>query len=134
MNFSNLFEKTGVLATITASMSCGFCFPLLASLGASLGIGFLSEYEGFFIQTLIPVLAGFIIAMQAYAYFNHKQHLYLFFGLIGPVTILILKYFFWMATYRTEIYYLALICMLCYSIFTLFKPPYPLCKIKMEMK
>lgn len=132
MNFNNLFEKTGVVATITASMSCGFCFPSLASLGASLGTGFLSAYEVFFIQTLIPALAGFIIVLQVYAYVKHKRLIYLFFGLIGPVSILILKYFFWMASYRTEIYYLALSCMLAYSIFMLFKPPQTLCLLKQK--
>ncbi len=33
MKVSDIFEKTGVLSTVVASMSCGFCFPFLASLG-----------------------------------------------------------------------------------------------------
>lgn len=127
MKLSNIFEKTGVLSTVFASMSCGFCFPFLASLGASLGIGFLSEFEAFFITTLIPILAWFIIAMQIYAWNQHKKYTYLFFGIIGPITILILKHFFWMAEYRTEVYYLALAIMLIYSIFTIFKPPLKSC-------
>jgi len=127
MKLSSAFEKTGVVSTIFASMSCGFCFPFLASLGASMGIGFLSEFEAFFITTLIPILAWFIIAMQIYAWYKHRKNIYLFFGLIGPVTILILKYFFWVAEYRTEIYYLALASMLIYSVFTLFKPPVKSC-------
>jgi len=127
MKLSNIFEKTGVLSTVFASMSCGFCFPFLASLGASLGIGFLSEFEAFFITTLIPILAWFIIAMQIYAWNQHQKYTYLFFGIIGPITILILKHFFWMAEYRTEVYYLALANMLVYSIFTIFKPPLKSC-------
>jgi len=74
MKLSSAFEKTGVVSTIFASMSCGFCFPFLASLGASMGIGFLSEFEAFFITTLIPILAWFIIAMQIYAWYK-KKHL-----------------------------------------------------------
>ena len=127
MKVTDMFEKTGVLSTIVASMSCGFCFPFLASLGASLGIGFLSEFEAFFIVTMIPILAWFIIAMQVYAWLKHRKNIYLLFGLIGPVTILILKHFFWVAEWRTEVYYLALASMLLYSIFTLFKPPYKTC-------
>jgi len=127
MKVSSVFEKTGVLSTILASMSCGFCFPFLASLGASLGIGFLSEFEAFFITTMIPVLAWFIIAMQFYAWYKHRKNIYLFFGLLGPVTILILKHFFWMAEYRTEIYYIALATMVIYSVFSIFKPPLKTC-------
>ena len=127
MKISDVFEKSGVLGTIVASMSGGFCFPFLASLGASLGIGFLSEFETFFIVTMIPILAWFIIAMQIYAWLKHRRAIYLFFGLIGPVTILILKHFFWVAEWRTEVYYIALASMLLYSIFTLFKPPYKSC-------
>ncbi len=127
MKISDVFEKSGVLGTIVASMSCGFCFPFLASLGASLGIGFLSEFEAFFIVTLIPILAWFIIAMQLYAWSKHKKAIYLFFGLIGPVTLLILKHFFWMEPWRTEVYYMALASMLIYSVFTLFKPPVKTC-------
>jgi len=127
MKISDIFEKSGVIGTIVASMSCGFCFPFLASLGASLGIGFLSEFEAFFIVTLIPILAWFIIAMQLYAWSKHGKAPYLFFGLIGPVTLLILKHFFWMEPWRTEVYYLALASMLLYSIFTLVKPPLKTC-------
>lgn len=127
MKFTNIFERTGVLGTLIASMGCGFCFPFLASLGASLGIGFLSEFEGFFIQTLIPVLAWFIIIVQIYAWLKHRRINYLLIGLLGPATILILKYFFWTANLRTEIYYLALVIMLLYSIFTIFKPPRKAC-------
>ncbi len=127
MKVTDIFEKTGVLSTIVASMSCGFCFPFLASLGASLGIGFLSNFEAFFIVTLIPLMAWFIIAMQIYAWWNHRKYNYLFFGLLGPVTILILKQFFWMAPWRTEVYYMALASMLIYSVFTLFKPPMKTC-------
>ena len=127
MKISDMFEKTGVLSTVVASMSCGFCFPFLASLGASLGIGFLSEFETFFIVTAIPVLAWFIVAMQIYAWTKHKKNIYLFFGLLGPITILILKHFFWIAEWRTEVYYLALASMLIYSVFTLIKPPIKSC-------
>jgi mercuric ion transport protein len=127
MKISNFFEKTGVVSTIIASMSCGFCFPFLASLGASLGIGFLSEFEAFFIVTAIPVLAWFIVAMQIYAWTKHKKLIYLFFGLLGPITILILKHFFWIAEWRTDVYYLALTSMVLYSIFTIFKPPVKTC-------
>ena len=130
MKISSAFEKSGVVGTILASMSCGFCFPFLASLGASLGIGFLSEFETFFIVTGIPVLAWFIIAMQLYAWYSHRNSFYLFFGLIGPVTILVLKHFFWVAEWRTDVYYVALGSMMLYSVFTILKPPHKSCAAK----
>lgn len=129
---TGVFEKSGVLGTIIASMSCGFCFPFLASLGASLGIGFLSKFEAFFIVTMIPLLAWFIIAMQIYAWINHRKYTYLLFGLLGPVTFLILKHFFWIEEWRTEVYYVALTSMVLYSVFTIFKPPVRTCCTNMK--
>ena len=101
MKIPDIFEKSGALGIIVASMSCGFLF--LASLGASLG------------------------SMQLYAWSKHKKVIYLFFGLTGSVTLLILKHFFWMEPWRTEVYYMALASMLIYSVFTMFKPPLKTC-------
>ena len=54
---SRLSEKVGSFGTIVAAMGCASCFPAIASLGASLGLGFLSQFEGLFINTLLPIFA-----------------------------------------------------------------------------
>ncbi len=51
-------DKAGVLGSIVAAIGCASCFPALASLGAAIGLGFLSQYEGLFIRILLPTFAG----------------------------------------------------------------------------
>ena len=62
---SRIADKAGPLGSVVAAASCPACFPALASLGAAVGLGFLSEYEGLFLSTLLPLFAG--IAQMANA-------------------------------------------------------------------
>ncbi|MGQ3970504.1 MerC family mercury resistance protein [Klebsiella pneumoniae] len=39
-------------------MGCAARFPALASFGAAIGLGFLSQYEGLFISRLLPLFAA----------------------------------------------------------------------------
>jgi len=41
-HFLRFFDKTGSLSLIVASLSFASCFPALAALGASIGLGFLT--------------------------------------------------------------------------------------------
>ncbi|PMU23868.1 mercury transporter MerC, partial [Pseudomonas sp. GP01-A8] len=43
-------DKAGVIGAIVTAMGCAACFPALASLGAAIGLGFLSQYESVFIH------------------------------------------------------------------------------------
>ena len=45
-------DKAGSLGAVISAMGCAMCFPAIASLGAALGMGFLSQWEGLFINTL----------------------------------------------------------------------------------
>ena len=51
-------DKAGALGSIVSAMGCGACFPALASLGAALGLGFLSQFEALFVTVLLPLFAG----------------------------------------------------------------------------
>ena len=51
-------DKTGALGTLVAAMGCAMCFPALASIGAALGLGFLSQWESLFLDVLLPLFAG----------------------------------------------------------------------------
>ena len=55
---SRLGDKTGALGTLVSAMGCAACFPAIASLGAAVGLGFLSHWEGLFINTLLPLFAA----------------------------------------------------------------------------
>lgn len=50
--------KTGALGSVVSAMGCAACFPAIASFGAAIGLGFLSQYEGLFIGILLPMFAG----------------------------------------------------------------------------
>ena len=36
--------KTGALGSVVSAMGCAACFPAIASFGAAIGLGFLSQY------------------------------------------------------------------------------------------
>ncbi|WP_456264375.1 MerC family mercury resistance protein [Cupriavidus plantarum] len=46
-----------MLGSIASAMGCASCFPAIASLGAAVGLGFLSQYKGLFIRILLPAFA-----------------------------------------------------------------------------
>jgi len=46
-------DKAGALGSVVSAMGCGVCFPAIASLGAAIGLGFLSEYEGLLLTKLL---------------------------------------------------------------------------------
>ena len=43
---SNTGSGAGAIGAIVAAMGCANCFPAIAALGASLGLGWLDHYEG----------------------------------------------------------------------------------------
>ncbi|MBU2860839.1 Mercuric resistance protein MerC, partial [Acidithiobacillus ferrooxidans] len=42
---TRIIDKIGIVGTIVGSFSCAMCFPAAASLGAAIGLGFLSQWE-----------------------------------------------------------------------------------------
>ena len=73
--FSRIADKAGALGSVVSAASCPACFPALASLGAAAGLGFLSEYEGLFINTLLPLFAGVALVANALGWFAHRRWL-----------------------------------------------------------
>ncbi len=58
MLVTRIGDKCGTVGSIAAAMGCAMCFPALAGIGAAIGLGFLSQWEGLFIITLLPLFAG----------------------------------------------------------------------------
>jgi len=81
-------DKAGLLGSIASAMGCASCFPAIASLGAAIGLGFLSQYEGLFIRILLPAFAGIALFANAIGWLNHRQLHRTVLGLIGPVLVL----------------------------------------------
>ena len=73
---SQIGDKFGTIGAIVATMGCAMCFPALASIGAVLGLGFLSQWEGVFITTLLPLFAWIALLSNALGWFavNVHQH------------------------------------------------------------
>ena len=80
--------KTGALGSVVSAMGCAACFPAIASFGAAIGLGFLSQYEGLFIGILLPMFAGIALLANAIAWLNHRQWRRTALGTIGPILVL----------------------------------------------
>ncbi|AGG88978.1 mercury transporter MerC [Rhodanobacter sp. FW510-R12] len=111
-------DKAGVIGAIVTAMGCAACFPALASLGAAIGLGFLSQYEGVFIHYLLPLFAMVALLANGIAGFRHRQWLRMALGVIGPVLVLIgaLRMAAWLL-------YPGLVLMVAVSIWDLVSPP-----------
>jgi len=121
---TRLFDKTGVLGTLTAAMGCALCFPALGSLASSLGMGFLAQYEGIFINTLLPIFAVIALAANTFSFFSHKIWYRGLAGITGPVMVLLTLYPLWFYGWSTYLLYAGIIVMLLVSVWELVSPPY----------
>ncbi|MGC6746919.1 organomercurial transporter MerC [Escherichia coli] len=84
---TRIADKTGALGSVVSAMGCAACFPALASFGAAIGLGFLSQYEGLFISRLLPLFAALAFSANALGWFSHRQWLRSLLGMIGPAIV-----------------------------------------------
>jgi len=121
-------DKAGLLGSIASAMGCASCFPAIASLGAAIGLGFLSQYEGLFIRILLPAFAVIALFANAIGWLNHRQWRRTALGLIGPA--LVLTAVFVMRAYGERsgwLLYPGLAVMMAVSIWDLFSPAQRVC-------
>ncbi|TCK18344.1 mercuric ion transport protein [Thiogranum longum] len=127
MRLTSLLDTSGALGAIVAAMGCASCFPAIASLGASLGLGFLGQYEGVFINTLLPVFASIALAANILSFFSHRIWYRLLAGITGPSMVLATLYLFWTANWSTYMFYAGLAVMLLVSVWDIVSPPRKVC-------
>ncbi len=125
--FSRLVEKVGSVGALVAAMGCAACFPALASLGASIGLGFLSAYEGVFINKLLPLFALIVLFSNLFAWVSHRNYIRLIWGLLGPLMVLATLYLFWTDNWSTYMFYAGLVLMIAVSIWDIVSPPAKIC-------
>lgn len=125
-----LFGKAGALGTIVAAMGCASCFPALGSLGAALGMGFLAQFEGIFINTLLPVFAAIALGANLIAFFSHKVWYRTLFGIAGPTMVLLTMYPLWTYNWSTYLLYAGLALMLVVALWDIFSPAKKVCASK----
>ena len=118
--FPRIADKTGVVGSILGATSCGACFPALASLGSALGLGFLSQYEGLFITTLIPLFAGIALLANALGYLRHRNWLRSVLGMIGPIIVLASTQLFMGYEWNENLLYLGMAMMVAVSLWDIF--------------
>lgn len=127
MQIPKLIESSGSLGAVVSAMGCASCFPAAASLGAAAGLGFLSVYEGLFINTLLPLFAVISLLLQLYNAWASRSVTLAIIGSAGPAMVLATLYLFWVDSWSTEMLYAGLILMSIVSIWQWLNPS---CRIK----
>ena len=84
---TRIADKAGALGSVVSAMGCASCFPAIASLGATIGLGFLQEYEGLFISKLLPLFAVVALLANALSWLSHRQWHRSLLGMIGPAIV-----------------------------------------------
>ena len=115
-------DKAGSLGSVVAAMGCAACFPAIASLGAAIGLGFLSRWEWVFIETVLPLLAGFALLINALGWFSHRQWHRSTLGMLGPSILLLSLYPWFKFAWSSYATYAGLAMMVAVSIWDLVSP------------
>lgn len=115
-------DKAGALGSIVSAASCPACFPAIASLGAAAGLGFLSEFEGPFLTTLLPLFAAVALLANAAGWFSHRQWHRSLLGMIGPAIVLAAVLLFLGQWWTAGLLYVGLASMVGVSLWDLLSP------------
>ena len=115
-------DKAGSLGVLISAMGCAMCFPAIASLGAAIGLGFLSQWEGVFINTVLPAFAGLALAVNALGWFSHRQWHRSLLGMLGPSIVLLSLYPWFKYAWSSYATYTGIGLMLATSIWDLLSP------------
>jgi mercuric ion transport protein len=115
-------DKAGSLGALVSAMGCAMCFPAIASLGAAVGFGFLSQWEGLFINTLLPFFAWVALVINGLSWFSHKQWHRSLVGMLGPILLLLSLYPLFQYGWSTYVTYSALALMIAVSLWDMFSP------------
>ena len=90
-------------------------------------MGFLAQYEGIFINTLLPVFAAIALTANVFAFINHKIWYRGIAGISGPIMVLLTMYPLWFYDWSTYLLYLGITVMLAVSIWDIFSPTQKVC-------
>ncbi|HEY9100333.1 MAG TPA: organomercurial transporter MerC [Thiobacillus sp.] len=124
---TRLGDKTGALGALVSTMGCAMCFPALASIAAALGLGFLAQWEGLFVNTLLPLFAWVALVANLLGWFSHRQWHRSVAGIIGPAVVLLSLYPWFQYGWSTWTLYGGLALMLVVAIWDLASPAHRRC-------
>jgi len=123
------YDKSAVLGVIVAAMGCASCFPALGALAASFGLGFLAQFEGLFINTLLPVFAWIALIANTISFLSHLRWIRLVSGIAGPVMVLLTLYPLWTYGWSTYLFYTGLVIMFSVAIWDIVLPAKKRCTV-----
>jgi len=121
-------DKLGSTGSAVGAMACAMCFPATASIGAFLGLGFLSQWEGLFLNTLLPLFAGIALVANLLTIRLHRQPVRAVVSIAGPLMVLGTLYPFWNYGWSTWMFYAGLVVMLLSSAWDIAAPPRAACR------
>lgn len=105
------------------------CFPALGTLAGAVGLGFLSRWEGLFMNTLLPTFAWLVLLLNMIAAWHHRNVGRAIVSLAGPVLLLLSLYPLFQYRWSAYITYAALILMVAVSIWDLLRPARKSCQL-----
>ncbi len=119
---TRIFDKAGAVGAVVSALGCAYCFPALGALGVSMGLAFLSSFEGLFINTLLPIFAWVALAANVIAFLSHLRWLRLLAGIAGPGMVLLALYPLWPYAWSTYLFYIGLIIMMLVAVWDIVSP------------
>ncbi|WP_372609383.1 organomercurial transporter MerC [Halomonas sp.] len=124
---TRITDKAGPMGSVVSGMGCAVCFPALASIGATLGLGFLASWERVFITTLIPLFAVIALVTNILTWRIHRQRYRGLLGVFGPLLVLVGVVPFQLklgqyATYAQFVFYTGLTLMIISSVWNALHP------------
>ena len=115
-------DRIGAFGALISAMGCAMCFPAIASLGAAFGLGFLWQWEGVFVNFLLPLFAWLVLILNALGWLSHQQWHRSLLGMTGPILLLLSLYPWFQYGWSTYVTYMALAFMVAISIWDVFSP------------
>lgn len=131
---TSLADKTSSIGAFISLLGCTMCFPAVASFGAAIGMGFLSQWEGLLLGTILPIFAWLALAVNGLGWFLHHQWVRAFIGMIGPVILLLSLYPWFKYDWSSYATYMGIAIMLIVSAWDLFSPANKHCEDSCEIR
>jgi mercuric ion transport protein len=117
-------DKAGVVGSIVSAMGCAACFPAIGSLGAAIGLGFLTQYESVLIHYVLPLFALVGLGANIVAGLRHRNWPRMILGMIGPLLVLAAALLMAFYGIRAEwLLYPGRVLMVAVAIWDLASPP-----------
>lgn len=131
---ARIADKAGSFGAVIATMGCAMCFPAVAGLGVAIGLGFLSQWESLFVNTLLPLFAWLVLGANLLGWFAHRQWHRSALGVLGPILLLLSLYPWFQYGWSSYVTYSALILMVGVSLWDVFAPANRHCEIPSSSK